>query len=120
MEDLYREFGYYHNRLDSTQFEGADGMVCMQNIMQRLRNAPPAEIGGQRVCGVVDYRQSDKTGLPSSDVLQFELEGRAKLIIRPSGTEPKIKVYLSAAADSAQVAQERCEQLAQAAKGMLS
>ena len=92
---LYREFGFYRNALHSFTFEGAAGMDTMNAIMTGLRAAPPAEIAGYAVTEVVDY-QNGSTGLPRANVLEFRMAGGAKLMVRPSGTEPKIKVYLSA------------------------
>ena len=92
---LYREFGFYRNALHSFTFEGAAGMDTMNTIMTGLRAAPPARIAGYTVTEVVDYQNGD-TGLPRANVLEFRMAGGAKLMVRPSGTEPKIKVYLSA------------------------
>lgn len=95
MNALYEEYGYYRNDLLSFTFEGASGMNFMQEKMASLRTAPPKEIAGRKVEAVVDYSK-EGTGLPKANVLEFRLEGKAKLMVRPSGTEPKIKVYLSA------------------------
>ena len=92
---LYREFGFYRNALHSFTFEGVAGMETMNVIMTGLRSAPPAQIAGYAVAEVVDY-QNGSTGLPRANVLEFRMIGGAKLMVRPSGTEPKIKVYLSA------------------------
>ena len=96
---LYKEYGYYRNALKSYTFEGETGMHTMQGIMAKLRSGAPAEIAGSKVAGVTDY-EADGTGLPRADVLEYRLENGAKLMVRPSGTEPKIKVYLSAVAGS--------------------
>ena len=96
---LYKEFGFYRNALKSYTFEGESGMHTMQGIMARLRAEAPAAIAGVKVAGVTDYEHDD-TGLPKADVLEYRLENGAKLMVRPSGTEPKIKVYLSAVAGS--------------------
>ncbi len=92
---LYDEFGYYKNDLSSYTFEGASGMTFMSDKMKALRNNPPKEIAGKKVLNVVDYNQ-EGTGLPKANVLEFNLEDDAKFMVRPSGTEPKIKVYFSA------------------------
>ena len=92
---LYQEFGFYRNALHSFTFEGAAGMDTMKGIMSALRTAPPAQIAGYTVTAVVDY-ENGATGLPKANVLEFRIAGGAKLMVRPSGTEPKIKVYLSA------------------------
>ena len=96
---LYKEFGFYRNALHSFTFEGAAGMDTMNAIMTGLRDAPPAEIAGYAVTEVVDY-QNGNTGLPKANVLEFRMAGGAKLMVRPSGTEPKIKLYLSAVGGS--------------------
>ena len=111
---LYAEYGWYRNALHSFTFEGESGMHTMQGIMARLRANAPAEIAGYAVSGVTDYT-ADGTGLPHADVLEYRLENGAKLMVRPSGTEPKIKVYLSAVADSAEAADAINAKLAEAA-----
>ena len=100
MESLYRKYGYYENVLMNFAFEGEDGMIQMRNIMNGLRKNAPAEIAGSKVCGWSDYQSSvtsdgQKIDLPKSNVLEYRLENGGKVIIRPSGTEPKIKAYLS-------------------------
>lgn len=107
LNDLYAEFGYYRSALDSFTFPGADGMARMQTLMQRLRESPPASLSVERV---VDY-SGEGTGLPRADVLEFRLESGARLMVRPSGTEPKLKVYLSAVAETAEQADEILLQL---------
>ena len=94
MNALYERFGFYRSSLLSKAFEGQDGMAAMAALMERLRTAPPAEIAGQPVEAVTDYLQGD-TGLIPADVLAFRLAGEGKVIVRPSGTEPKLKLYLS-------------------------
>lgn len=93
--DLYAEYGYYRNSLLNVRYEGADGARTMDELMTGLRNDPPADLAGLAVTKVVDYLPGIK-GLPASDVLEFDLEGGNKALIRPSGTEPKIKAYLFA------------------------
>ena len=111
---LYAEYGWYRNALHSFTFEGESGMHTMQGIMARLRANAPAAIAGYAVTGVTDYT-ADGTGLPHADVLEYRLANGAKLMVRPSGTEPKIKVYLSAVADSAEAADAINAKLAEAA-----
>ena len=91
---LYKEYGFYRNDLKSYTFEGESGMRTMQGIMAKLRQDPPAAIAGYAVQRATDYR-NDVTGLPKADVLEYRLANGAKLMVRPSGTEPEIKVYLS-------------------------
>lgn len=95
MEELYREFGCYQNSLHSFAFEGQAGFAQMQNIMRTLRSVTPKEIGGHAVERVVDYAPG-VSSLPKADVLEFRLAGGAKVMVRPSGTEPKMKLYLFA------------------------
>ena len=108
MEGLYKEHGMYLNLLSNFAFEGAAGMQKMGEIMENLRNNPPEEIGGFKVLCVSDFKKSKavctKTGeetvidLPKSNVLSYDLEGSNCVIVRPSGTEPKIKIYYTAVA----------------------
>ena len=120
MEALYREFGYYRNGLCSFTFEGESGMHAMQRLMEQLRDCPPAEIGGYRVEQAVDYNvEGGYHGLPRADVLEYTLAGGHKFMVRPSGTEPKIKVYLSAVGTSEAEADGINETLAAAAASMM-
>ena len=96
MQDLYTEYGFYRNAPHAAAFEGADGMARMQAIMTKLRRTPPTALAGYAVVSTVDYKETEKTGLPGSNVLEWRFSNGAKLMIRPSGTEPKIKIYLSA------------------------
>ncbi len=100
---MYDEYGVYFNKLENFTCEGASGMQRMKEIMTSLRNNAPKTIGGVEVVAVADYAASTKTctktgavetlTLPKSDVITFYLTDDASVIIRPSGTEPKIKVY---------------------------
>ena len=111
---LYKEYGFYRSALKSYTFEGESGMRTMQGIMARLRADEPFVIAGYGVDKVTDYQRGG-TGLPKADVLEYRLENGAKLMVRPSGTEPKIKVYLSAVAGSEAEADAINERLAEAA-----
>ncbi|MBO5929501.1 MAG: phospho-sugar mutase [Clostridia bacterium] len=101
---LYEEHGVYRHRLVNVQFEGAEGMAAMEKLMAKLRKKPPVELAGLKVLAVADYLSSERTGadgcqvidLPKSNVLTFELENHAEVIVRPSGTEPKVKGYVTA------------------------
>ena len=110
MDALYQKYGYYRNGLISRAFEGQDGMRAMEDLMASLRANPPAEIAGRAVTGVVDYAK-EGTGLIPSDVLEFRLAGEGKLIVRPSGTEPKLKIYLSVRGGSADEAAQALDAL---------
>ena len=105
IDALYEEYGYYRNDLASFTYEGADGMAKMQAIMEDLRKNPPAELDGEAVTSIVDYK-FDETGLPKSNVLQYQ-SASSKILVRPSGTEPKVKLYLSARAGSMEAAAKK-------------
>lgn len=99
---LYEEYGVYYNCLENFQFEGAAGMQKMKDLMSGIRASKFEDIGGLKVQATTDYTTSKKTAadgavtevtLPKSDVVTFNLDDDASVIIRPSGTEPKIKVY---------------------------
>jgi phosphoglucomutase len=93
-------------------------METMKNLMENLRKAPPAEIAGFKVVKAVDYK-ADGTGLPKANVLEYRLEGGAKFMVRPSGTEPKIKTYLSAVGKTEAEATAINARMAEAAKEMM-
>lgn len=104
MNDIYSKYGIYLNRVDSFEFEGAAGMQKMAEIMDMLRNDAPTEVAGLKVLSTVDYKDTEKTGLPSSNVLAWSLENGNKLVARPSGTEPKLKFYFTAVAKDMEAA----------------
>ena len=95
MRALYEQHGYFLNKTLSFSFPGVEGGERMKSIMVGLREQPPATIAGIAVEGVVDYAEGIN-GLPSANVVEFDLEGGNKVIFRPSGTEPKVKAYLFA------------------------
>ncbi|MDD6151568.1 MAG: phospho-sugar mutase [Bacteroidales bacterium] len=101
MQKIYKEFGYRKEALSSLVRKGKAGAEEIQEMMRSLRATPPASMCGSPVCKVVDYLEPEKTGLPSSNVLQFFNEAGDVVSIRPSGTEPKIKFYFGAAGDDA-------------------
>lgn len=115
LNQLYERYGYCLNTLHSYTFEGADGLEKMQEIMKRLRTEHPRSIAGFEVQEISDYKKSeavDQLGqktiidLPKSDVLKFILEDHKSVVVRPSGTEPKLKIYISVSADYKQKAEE--------------
>ena len=119
---LYEEFGYYKNSTTSYSFPGADGSEKMKNIMASLRGKAPTEIDGKKVVQFIDYKEEAKMSilnsrdgeeqiLPRVNVLQFDLEDEAKVIIRPSGTEPKIKAYTFVKGTSTDDANKKLEEL---------
>lgn len=124
MNSLYDEFGYYCNEVKSYTFEGAAGMEKMAQIMDTLRQNPPKIIGDFAVTAVSDYKTSkttftdggeEKIELPKSNVLAFALENGNKVIVRPSGTEPKIKAYLTAVGNDKESASKIAKTLESAA-----
>ena len=118
IEGLYQEHGYYQNGLCSFTFEGESGMKTMGKLMSDLRETPPVTIAGLKVTGVVDYK-AEGTGLPKANVLEYHLEGGAKFMVRPSGTEPKIKTYLSAVGKTEAESKAVIAKLAEAAGEMM-
>ena len=104
LEELYKTYGYCLNTLHSYEFEGSAGFAKMQQIMGSFRGNVPA-FGGKKVNALLDYSQGLE-GLPKSDVLKFLLEDNCSLVVRPSGTEPKLKVYISVTAENEEQANE--------------
>lgn len=95
MRALYEKHGWWLNRTASVSFPGAAGAETMRGIMAKLREQAPSELAGRAVEAVVDY-EGGVNGLPSANVVEFDVEGGNKVIVRPSGTEPKIKLYVFA------------------------
>ena len=120
MEEIYSEYGRYLNKVDSFEFPGLTGMDKMAGIMQGLRDNPPSEIAGIKVVKAVDYTKPEETGLPSANVLIYTLEGGATVIVRPSGTEPKIKTYFTTLGKDLAEAQAQKDKLAEALKPLLA
>ena len=128
--ELCEEHGYFRHILVNAEFEGAAGMQVMAGLMEKLRTDRPTEIGGLKVVGFADYRESYSedyaTGkrevltLPVSNVLSFTLQGGAGVIFRPSGTEPKIKAYITATGASAADAESLAETLRAEAQAILT
>ena len=108
LDGLYKEYGYFFNTLHSYEFEGEAGFAKMKAMTEKLRNTPPSAFAGSRVIIRNDYLNSistDKDGnekkidLPVSDVMKFITESGISVVVRPSGTEPKLKIYFSIRAD---------------------
>lgn len=119
IDALYAEFGCFCNAQKSFTFAGETGMEKMASLMSGLRTHPLQSVAGLPVEGFTDYEQ-DGTGLPKANVLEYRLPGGAKLIIRPSGTEPKIKAYLSAVKPTVEEATRQLDSLAAAAAELLA
>ena len=118
LEELYRTYGYCLNTLHSYTFEGSAGFEKMQRIMRSFREGIE-EIGGKRVEKTLDYSLG-LDGLPKSDVLKFLLAGNCSAVVRPSGTEPKLKVYLSVSAENREKALEEEERMARQLDGFFA
>lgn len=129
IDSLYDEYGYYFNVVESYTFEGAAGMEKMAKIMDTLRACPPQELAGSKVTVISDYQESICTDLtnntstaidlPKSNVLEYKAENGSKLIVRPSGTEPKIKAYITSIADSKDAAAAVAEKLIETANTLM-
>lgn len=117
LEQLYADYGYCLNTLHSYTYDGSAGFARMQAVMQGLRGGV-ASFGTRKVLRVLDYAEG-LDGLPKSDVLKFILEGGCTLVVRPSGTEPKLKLYLSVSAQSREAAQEAEAELLRSAETLL-
>ncbi len=121
LQGLYDTYGYFLCTQQSFAFEGEQGMADMKKIMQELRANPAKEIGPDKVLGFGDYLASSHTdmvsgektviNLPKSDVLMYELENGCKAVIRPSGTEPKIKIYYFVLRENEAAAREKEKEL---------
>ncbi|MEG0766598.1 MAG: phospho-sugar mutase, partial [Clostridia bacterium] len=129
LQEIYMRFGYYVERVASVSLPGKDGLSRMQTLMQALRAHPPITLGRLAVTAVRDYQTGLRTevrgasapmGLPASDVLYYEIEGGHWVCIRPSGTEPKVKVYVNTHADDPAAAEALAQALLSDAKGKLS
>ncbi|MCR4771783.1 MAG: phospho-sugar mutase [Oscillospiraceae bacterium] len=118
VDALYDEYGYYRSKLLSFSFEGPDGMERMKEIMRDLRNVPPSDIAGLPVSCVKDY-MLPQGELPRSDVLEFGLGESGKTVIRPSGTEPKLKLYLFAHMPTADEADGELARIERACAGLI-
>jgi len=127
LNDIYRRHAACKNAVQSFAFEGAEGMVKMAAIMANLRENPPAEIAGRKVVAYNDYKISkrvDSNGeqpikLPSSNVLEYELSDGCSIIVRPSGTEPQIKIYYSIVSREAGLVENIFEEYLSAAMAMI-
>ena len=116
LEEIYTEYGRYLNKVDSFEFPGLSGMDTMAGIMTSLRENPQADIAGIAVTKVTDYKNTAETGLPSANVLIYALENGCTVVVRPSGTEPKIKTYFTTKGKDLDEAQAMKDKLADALK----
>ena len=120
MEQIYAQYGRYLNKVDSFEFPGLSGMDKMAAIMDGLRKRPITELAGIAVVKTQDFEKAEETGLPAANILTYALADGSTVIVRPSGTEPKIKIYFTTkGADLAQ-AEAKKEKLAEACKPILA
>ena len=120
LEEIYETYGHYLNAVDSFEFPGLSGMEKMSGIMEALRKNPPKELAGYAVTKVTDFEQAETTGLPRANILLFALENGETVIVRPSGTEPKIKTYFTTKGRGMDEAKKEKEKLAAAMKPLLA
>ena len=128
MQEIFKEYGYYVENVVSTTLPGKDGLSRMKKIMAGLREEPPKEIAGLKVIAVRDYLsgirtengREEPTGLPQSNVLYFELERGCWVCVRPSGTEPKIKLYVNSNAADRAEAEALNIKLCEASKALMA
>ncbi len=113
LQELYTQFGFFQESLESRTLKGKDGVAQIQAIMEDWRSNSPAEIGGVKVTEALDYSKG-LNGLPKENVLKFMLEDGSWFCLRPSGTEPKIKVYFAVRGDSLSDSEARMNGLKQA------
>ncbi len=129
MIDMYEKYGYYKDDIQSITLKGIEGLQKIQDILETLRKNPPSEVGGYKVLKARDYKadtikdlvtgEVTGTGLPSSNVLYYDLTDDAWLCVRPSGTEPKIKFYYGVKGASLGDADEKSKQLGEAVMKMI-
>ena len=120
LEEIYAQYGRFLNKVDSYEFDGLSGMDKMAGIMNTLRTNPPVEFAGRKVVSLTDYNKPEETGLPKANVLIFGLEDVATVVVRPSGTEPKIKTYFTTLGKDLAEAQKEKDELAAVLKPLFS
>ena len=126
---MYEKYGYYKDAVKAIGLSGIEGLAKIQSIMETLRNNTPTEVGGYKVTSATDYKldtikdmatgEVKPTGLPSSNVLYYDLEDGAWICVRPSGTEPKIKFYFGVKGTSLEDAEEKENALGAAVMAMV-
>ena len=124
LQELWEKYGYFHEELKSVEAEGKEGMEQIAQLMEGLRQTPPKELAGVKVVVIEDYKESKSYNLmdnsispielPVSDVLRYTLEDESWFAIRPSGTEPKVKLYFSVIGQSVEDAKNKMEKLIKA------
>ncbi|MCR4744709.1 MAG: phospho-sugar mutase [Lachnospiraceae bacterium] len=121
MMNIYKKYGFFREGIHTVTLKGVDGAKEIQNIMDRIRSNPPKEFAGLKVREFRDYKVDKcvnfetgvegKTGLPTSNVLYFDLENNSWCCVRPSGTEPKIKFYMGVKGSSLEDSEKKLEEL---------
>lgn len=129
MENLYKKYGYYKEDLFTVTLKGKKGLEKIHEIMEHIRGDVPRQIGGVPVTQFRDYRadivldfktgEKRTTGLPKSNVLYFQMEDESWCCIRPSGTEPKVKLYVGIRGESEKDAQQKLQKLANAVRALM-
>lgn len=120
MMKLYEEYGYHKEELLSIVLKGKEGALAITNMMDSMRNNPPESVAGMKVCEVRDYLTYEgPIKLPKDNVLYFVLEGNAWFAMRPSGTEPKLKIYAGVADASLEKAESKAKMLLEGIKNIL-
>jgi phosphoglucomutase len=129
MDSIYEKYGMYLNSVLNFAFEGASGMQKMTDIMNSLRENTPKSFADKKVVSIADYKTSTVTDvlsgdvktidLPKSNVLSYSLEDNSKVIIRPSGTEPKIKIYITAYGETRSESEEKTALMSEDATKLL-
>ena len=120
LEEIYQQYGRYYNKVDAFSFPGLSGMDKMKGIMVSLRQNPPTEFAGKKVVETIDYAEPEKTGLPKANVLIYKLDDGATVVVRPSGTEPKIKTYFTTLGKDLEEAKAEKDKLAEVVKPLLA
>ena len=120
LEEIYAQYGRYLNVVDSFEFPGLSGMDKMAGIMDSLRKEPPKEFAGKAVVKATDFAKPEETGLPKANVLIYALDDGSSVIVRPSGTEPKIKTYFTTLGKDLAEAKAEKDKLAEAVKPILA
>ena len=121
MIEIYKKYGYYKEGISTITLKGADGAEKIKELMDTIRKNPPTTLGGYKVTRIRDYKtgvivdtktnKESETGLPTSNVLYYDLEDNAWCCVRPSGTEPKVKFYMGVKGKSMKESEEKLEAL---------
>ena len=111
LTEIYETYGYYREKVKSYTLEGKEGIEAIRRAMAKLREHPLTAIAGAAVTRTEDFEKPEETGLPRSNVLRMTLDDDAWVTVRPSGTEPKLKLYIGAHAATDEAVQRRLDEL---------